>query len=139
MRLEVWAQVLAHGFHGLRLDGDDDHIRVLNGLRVIGEQLDTVLFSDLGASVGAGIAGADLCSVQTFGQQAADQAGSHVTGSDKGNTRLAHNRSLSKVRQAFSGLAVVSGAKQCSTDPHPCGALGNGRLQVVAHAHRKRV
>ena len=57
-------------------------------------RVNAVLGRDLGPGLGAGIAGADLCSIQTFGPQAADQAGSHVSGADKGNTRFAHNRSF---------------------------------------------
>src|SRR5437868_8037253 len=42
-----------------------------------------------------------------------------------------------EVSQPRSGLAVIAGAKQCGTDPYPCGALGDGRFQIVAHAHGK--
>ena len=94
MGLQMRTQVLAYGFHGLWLDRNDNHVGVLDGLRVIGKQFDAMLGGHFGPRLGTRIAGADLCCIQTFGQQAADQAGSHVAGADKGNTHFAHNRSL---------------------------------------------
>ncbi|MNL49143.1 hypothetical protein D3C87_1720520 [compost metagenome] len=94
MGLEAWANGFAHGFHRLGFDRQHDHIGVLDGLGVVGEYFDAVLGVHTGAGVGARIAGADLRSVQTLGAQAADQAGGHVAGTDKGNTNVAHVRSL---------------------------------------------
>ena len=56
--------------------------------------LDAVFGVHPGARLGTRVAGADLRGVQTLGAQAADQAGRHVAGTDKGNASLAHVRSL---------------------------------------------
>ncbi len=91
------------------------------------------------AGLGARIAGANQRGIQTFGPQAADQAGRHVAGTDESDSIIAHDGSFERVCKAISGLAVVAGTKQRGTDPHPGGALGNGRFEIVAHAHGKCV
>ncbi|MNO66964.1 hypothetical protein D3C76_577640 [compost metagenome] len=92
--LQVGLQRLAHGFHDLRLDRQHDDVGAVDGLGVVLEGFDAVLGLDAGAGLGARVAGADLRGVQALGTQAADQAGGHVAGADKGNTCLAHVRSL---------------------------------------------
>ncbi|MNL50711.1 hypothetical protein D3C87_1737480 [compost metagenome] len=94
MGLEAWANRFAHGFHCLRLDRKDDDVGAVDGLGVVGEGFDAVFSAHAGAGFFARIAGANLRGFQTLGPQAADQAGGHVAGTDKGNTCLAHVRSL---------------------------------------------
>ena len=84
----------ADGFHRLGFDRQHDDVGALNGVGVVGEYFDAVFGVHASAGFSARIAGADLRGVQTFGAQAADQAGGHVAGTDKGNTSLAHVRSL---------------------------------------------
>ncbi|MNT88664.1 hypothetical protein D3C72_2292590 [compost metagenome] len=87
---------MAHGFHGLGLDRQDDNVGALDGVGVVGEQFNAVLGVDFRPLLGTRITGADLRGIQTLGPQAADQAGGHVAGADKGNTSLAHVRSFRK-------------------------------------------
>ncbi|MNO74609.1 hypothetical protein D3C76_656150 [compost metagenome] len=94
MGLEAWANGFAHGFHRLGFDRQDDHVGTVDGLGVVGKGFDAVFSAHTGAGFFARIAGADLRGFQTLGPQAADQAGGHVAGTDKGNTCLAHVRSL---------------------------------------------
>jgi hypothetical protein len=92
--LQVRLQGLAHGFHDLRLDRQDDDVGTIDGLGVVLEGFDAVLGLDAAAGLGARVAGADLRGVQALGTQTTDQAGGHVAGADEGNTSLAHVRSL---------------------------------------------
>jgi len=92
--LQVGLQGLADVLHDLRLDRQHDHVGTGDCLGVVFEGFDAVLGLDAGAGLGARVAGADLRSLQALGTQAADQAGGHVAGADKGNTCLAHVRSL---------------------------------------------
>ncbi|MCY1177716.1 hypothetical protein D9M73_180350 [compost metagenome] len=94
--LQAGLQGLAHGFHDLRLDRQHDHVGAIDGLGVVLEGFDAVFGLDAAAGLGARVAGADLRGVQALGTQTTDQAGGHVAGADKGNTCLAHVRSLWK-------------------------------------------
>jgi hypothetical protein len=90
----AWANGFADSLHRLGLHREHDHVRALDGVGVVGEHFDAVFGAHAGTGFFARIAGADLRRFQTFGPQAADQAGGHVAGTDKGNTCLAHVRSL---------------------------------------------
>ena len=70
LRRQAWAQGFAHGFHGLWLDRNDNHVGVLDGLRVIGKQFDAMLGGHFGPRLGTRIAGADMCCIQTFADNA---------------------------------------------------------------------
>ncbi|MNR04646.1 hypothetical protein D3C85_1206250 [compost metagenome] len=94
IRRKAWAQGFTHGFHGLGLDRQHHHVSTLDGVSVVGKYVDAVLGIHPCTGFGAGIAGADPGGIQTFGAQAANQAGGHVAGTNKGNTSLAHDRSL---------------------------------------------